>query len=190
MRWDALFDDMEAQLAAEHLLGLESEVSERARVEIAGIDVSDRLRGALGQALDVVLRSGMVVSGGVSHVGSEWLVLNEGSLQWLVPLAAVLTYRGLGRQAIAAQSTVSRRLGIASALRVLARDRAELAVHVLAANPGEAAIYGVIDRVGKDHFDLAVLMPGEVRRAGNVVSVVTVPFGSLAALRSLRGREL
>jgi hypothetical protein len=49
---------------------------------------------------------------------------------------------------------------------------------------------GVIDRVGTDHFDLAVTMPGEVRRSGNVVSVATVPFQSLAALRSLRGQDL
>ncbi|BAS17203.1 hypothetical protein AHiyo8_55060 [Arthrobacter sp. Hiyo8] len=48
---------------------------------------------------------------------------------------------------------------------------------------------GVIDRVGKDHFDLAVMLPGEVRRSGNVVSVATIPFQSLAALRSLRGQD-
>ena len=36
---------------------------------------------------------------------------------------------------------------------------------------------------------LAVMLPGEVRRSGNVVSVATVPFQSLAALRSLRGQD-
>ncbi|MHC6221574.1 hypothetical protein [Arthrobacter sp. MMS24-S77] len=190
MRWDALFNDMEAQLASEHLLGLESEISERARVEIAGIEVFDRLRGAIGRKIDVKLRSGTLVSGAVSHVGSEWLVLDEGRHQWLVPAAAVLTYQGLGRQAWASQSKAAQRLGLASALRMLARDRSELAVHLLESTPEERAMRGVVDRVGKDHFDLAVMMPGEVRRSGNVVSVATVPFQSLAALRSLRGQDL
>ncbi|BAS17202.1 hypothetical protein AHiyo8_55050 [Arthrobacter sp. Hiyo8] len=102
MRWDALFEDMEAQLASERLLGLESEISERARVEIAGIDVSDRLRGAIGRKIDVKLRSGTQVSGTLSHVGSESVVLDEGRHQWLVPVAAALAYQGLaGRSGLA-----------------------------------------------------------------------------------------
>lgn len=190
MRWDALFEDMEAQLASEHLLGLESEISERARVETAGIELSDRLRGAIGQKIDVKLRSGTLVSGTLSHVGSEWLVLDEGRHQWLVPGEAVLTYQGLGRQARASQSKTVQRLGLASALRMLSRDRSEVAVHLLGSTSEERAMRGVVDRVGKDHFDLAVMMPGEVRRHGSVVFVATVPFRSLAALRSLRGQEM
>ncbi len=190
MRWDALFGDMEAQLASERLLGLESEISDRARVEMAGIDVSDRLRGAIGQKIDVTLRSGTQLSGTLSHVGSESLVLDEGRHQWLVPVTAALSYRGLGRQARAGQSTASQRLGLASALRMLARDRAELAVHLLESAREERMMRGVIDRVGRDHFDLAVMLPGEVRRSGNIVSVATIPFQALAALRSLRGEDL
>ncbi|MFH5878094.1 hypothetical protein [Arthrobacter sp. NA-172] len=189
MRWDALFEDMEAQLASERLLELESEISERARVEIAGIEVSDRLRGAVGLTIDVMLRSGRVASGALSHVGSEWLVLNEGRHQWFVPGAAVLTYQGLGRQVTVGRSKIPQRLGMASAFRMLARDRAELAVYLLAGTSEGPAMRGVIDRVGKDHFDLAIVMPGEVRRSGNVLSVATVPFQSLAALRSLRGED-
>ncbi len=189
MRWDALFEDMEAQLASERLLGLESEISERARVEIAGIEVFDRLRGAIGRKIEVTLRSGTQVSGTLSHVGRETLVLDEGRHQWLVPITAALTYQGLGRHVLPGQSKVSQRLGLASALRMLARDRAELAVHLLESVREERTMRGVIDRVGKDHFDLAMMLPGEVRRAGNVVSVATVPFQSLAALRSLRGQD-
>jgi hypothetical protein len=189
MRWDALFDDMEAQLSSERQLGLESEISERARVEIAGIDVCDRLRGAIGQEIDVKLRSGTQLSGTLSHVGSESLVLDQGRHEWLVPITAVMVYQGLGRQARTAPSSASQRLGLASALRVLARDRAELAVHLLEPAQGDEAMRGVVDRVGRDHFDLAVMVPGEVRRAGNVVSVATIPFCSLAALHSLRGQD-
>lgn len=189
MRWDALFQDMEAQLAAEQRLVLESEVSERARVEIAGIALADRLRAALGRELAVLLSSGLQVSGVLAHVGSEWIVLNEAPQQWLVPYSAVARYQGVGRDVLQ-DSGVRARMGLASALRGLARDRSEVTVHLAMAATQERALFGVIDRVGKDHFDLAVTSAGEARRQGNVSSVVTVPFATLAALRSLRGQEL
>ena len=189
MRWDALFEDMEAQLAAEQRLALESEISERARVEMAGITLIDRLRGGLGGELSVQLSSGVRISGVLAHVGSEWIVLNEAPQQWLVPYSAVVSYQGAGRRVLQ-DSGVRARLGLASALRGLARDRAEVTVHLALDGLQERALFGVIDRVGKDHFDVATTAVGEVRRHGNVTSVVTVPFASLAALRSLRGGEI
>lgn len=188
MRWDALFQDMEAQLAADQKLALESEISERARVEMAGIALADRLRGTLGRELSVLLSSGMRVSGVLAHVGSEWIVLSEAAQQWLVPYSAAASYQGTGRQVLQ-DPGVRARLGLASALRGLARDRAEVTVHLVMGMLQETALFGVIDRVGKDHFDLAATGSGEARRQGNVSSVVTVPFASLAALRSLRGQE-
>ncbi|MEZ2389032.1 hypothetical protein AB6813_05680 [bacterium RCC_150] len=189
MRWDALFGDMEAQLDAEHLRALESEISERARVEAAGIGLSDRLRGAVDLKVTLVLRSGTLVSGALGHIGSEWLVLNEGRHEWLVPFAAVLSYQGLGRHALSNPSKTASRLGLASALRGLARDRAALSVHLHDGMAAERAMNGVIDKVGRDHFDLAVTAAGEPRRSGQVLSVATIPFASLVALRSVRGQE-
>lgn len=190
MRWDALFDDLEAQFAAENRLGHEAEISERARIETAGVELHERLRGSAGSQIGVLLASGTLVRGGLAHVGSEWLVLNEGMHQWLVPFAAVVSYQGLGRLAQGTRSKTELMLGLASALRGLARDRAELAVYLASGSGREQQLGGVIDRVGRDHFDLAVVAPGEVRRAGNVSSVMTVPFVSLAALRSLRGEGM
>jgi len=189
MRWDALFEDLEAQLAAEQRLAMESEISERARVEMAGIALIDRLRGGLGGELAVQLSSGMRISGVLAHVGGEWIVLNEAPQQWLVPYSAVVSYQGAGRRVLQ-DSGVRARLGLASALRGLARDRADVTVHLTMGMLPERALFGVIDRVGKDHFDVAATAAGEARRHANVSSVVTVPFASLAALRSLRGQEI
>lgn len=187
MRWDALFEDMEAQLAAGQQLGLESEISERVRVEHAAIELADRLRGAVGTPITVQLRSAMQVHGVLTHAASEWLVLQEGVHQWLLPYASVTCYQGLGRLAVAEPSRVTRTLGLASALRGLSRDRQELTVHLFAGGPDLSTRSGVIDRVGRDYFDLAVTMPGEARRAGSVSMVTAVPFRALAALRSARG---
>jgi len=186
MRWDALFDDMEAQLAAEDRLGLDAEVAERARTELAGIELKDRLRGALGMRIVVQLFSGASFEGTLSHAGSEGLVLNEELHQVLIPYAGVARYTGLGRLAVGEKSKVRQKLGLASALRGLARDRSSLTVFVAGGLAGETRLNGVIDRVGRDYLDLAVTEPGEARRAGNVREIATVPFAALAAIRSFR----
>lgn len=184
MRWDSLFGDLEAQFSAERALETESEIADRARVELAGIELCDRLRGAAGAEIKIVLVDGNIIRGRLSHVGSEWLVLSEGMRQWFVPYFSVLSYQGLGRMALKPASRVQQSLGIASALRALSRDRSEVAVHLTARTGDGSKLHGVMDRVGRDHFDLAVIPHGEVRRAGNVAAVVTVPFSSLAALCS------
>lgn len=190
MRWDALFGDMEAELASGDLLARESEIAERSRTDVAGVELADRLRGSLGLRVGVHLGSDAVFEGTLSHVGGESLVLDEHHHQVLIPYAAVSRYQGLGRLALTEQSSVRRKLGLASALRGLARDRAELAVFLAGGAQGGAGLSGVIDRVGRDYFDLAITRPGEARRAANVSQVASVPFASLRALRSMRGAAL
>ncbi|TJY71268.1 hypothetical protein E4J89_03095 [Arthrobacter sp. CAU 1506] len=184
MRWDALFEDLEAQLHAADRLELEAEVNERARIELAAVDLANRLRGQLGTQLRVSVGNQLGFDGALSHVGSTWLVLNEGSRNVLVPLAAVQLIEGMGRHA-AAEVSAARRLGLGSALRGLGRDRAAIGVY-LAGSSGTVAAEGVIDRVGADSFDLAAVPSGEDRRAANVRSVLTVPFTAIAALVSRR----
>lgn len=190
MRWNALFEDMEAQLAEAEALAFESEVSERARADMALVGLADRLRGSLGGAIGVHLVSGSTVTGTLSHVGAECLVVDEVAHQVLVPFAAVSHYSGIGRTAVCEPSAVRTKVGLASALRGLARDRAALTVLVAKGESGEQRIPGVIDRVGRDFIDLAVTPLGESRRASGILDIATVPFGALRALRSMRSGEL
>lgn len=186
MRWDSLFDDLEAQFASERLRSGEAEISERARIELSQLDLGDRLRGAVEHRLSITLVSGERIAGVLGHLGKDWLVLLEGARQWLVPWASVSFYEGLGRAAQKPARGVGGSLGLASVLRGLARNRAEVAVHVAAG--ADRVFEGVIDRVGTDHFDIAVTR-GEARRAGTVASVVTVRFGALAAVRTAGGQD-
>ncbi|XAS66200.1 hypothetical protein V3C33_11870 [Micrococcaceae bacterium Sec5.7] len=190
MRWDALFDDMEAQFAAGDRIGLEAEITERARVDTASIELADRLRGSLGRRIGVHLASGSAFEGMLSHAGADGLVLNEEQQQVLIPYASAARYVGLGRLAVGEPSTVRQKLGLASALRGLARDRSGLTVILGCGSTGEASLSGVIDRVGRDFFDLAITQPGEARRSGSVSQMSTVPFSALGALRSLRSGEM
>ncbi|WP_160664684.1 hypothetical protein [Pseudarthrobacter sp. ATCC 49987] len=186
MRWDALFDDLETQMAASERLDLDAEVTERTRAEAAAVELADRVRGSLGLLIVVQLASGSTVEGTLSHAGSQALVLDEPLHQVLVPYAAAVRYRGLSRLAVPESSRVRQRLGLASALRGLARDRAALAVLLTGGSAGETVLHGVIDRVGRDHLDLAVTGDGEDRRTANVRQVATIPFGALAGIRSAR----
>lgn len=190
MRWTALFEDMEAQLVEAETLALESEVSERSRADVGSVGLADRLRGSLGGPIAVHLVSGSTFTGTLSHVGAESLVLDEVAHQVLVPLAAVSHYGGIGRVAVCESSAVRSKVGLASALRGLARDRAPLTVLLAKGDAGEQRLSGVIDRVGRDFIDLAVTPLGEARRASGILDVATVPFGALRALRSMRSGEL
>lgn len=186
MRWDALFDDLETQMAAEERLDLDAEIAERTRTEEAAVELADRLRGSLGRQIVVQLASGSTVEGTLSHAGSEALVLDEPRHQVLVPYASAVRYHGLSRLAVPEASKVRQRLGLASALRGLSRDRAGLAVLLWGGLAGEMTLFGVIDRVGRDYLDLAVTGDGEERRAANVRRLATIPFAALAGIRSAR----
>jgi hypothetical protein len=189
MRWDALFNDMESQMAESQRLSLDAEVNERARAEMVATELADRLRGALGCRLAVHLGCGEVVHGTLRHAGADALVLDEEQHQILIPYAAVISYAGLGRLSVAELSPVRRGIGLAHALRGLARDRAELSVTVGRGGGGAVRLVGVIDRVGKDHLDLAISTQGEVRRSSRVTQVSVLPFAGLAAIRSRLGGE-
>jgi hypothetical protein len=188
MRWNALFEDMEAQLAAGERLDFDAEVAERARADAAAVELADRLRGSLGLRIGIHLGSGTRLEGVLSHVGSQSLLLDEPRHQVLVPQSSAVRYSGLSRLAVTEQSPVRRRLGLASSLRALARDRASLTV-LVAQGPAESMLHGVIDRVGRDFLDLAVTQAGEDRRAANVRETATIPFAALAGLRSSRGAD-
>ncbi|MFP3578275.1 hypothetical protein SB659_01645 [Arthrobacter sp. SIMBA_036] len=188
MRWDSLFADLESQMWADRALAIEAEITDRARVEAAGIELADRLRGAVLSEVTVALNDGGVIAGRLGHVGSGWLVLTEGTRQWLVPTTAVSSYRGLGRLARKPQARFVQPLGIGSALRVLAQNRTDLTIHLAVAGSAGQQIHGVIDRVGQDHFDVAAYPGGDARRSGRVISLATVPFGALSAISS-RGNQ-
>jgi hypothetical protein len=186
MRWDALFSDIESQFAEDSRLSLEAEITERSRVETASVELVDRLRGSVGAQVAVHAASGTVFEGKLAHAGADALVLNEARHQVLIPYYAAARYVGLGRLSWGEPSQVRSRIGLASALRGMSRDRAELAVILTQGYGQENRLAGVIDRVGRDFFDLAIMSPGEVRRASLVNQVSTIPFASLTAIRSPR----
>ena len=181
MRWKALFDDIETQFDSGERTARDAEIADRVRREQGAVTLADRLRGQLGLILRVGTSGGEVFDGELTHVGSEWLVLRKAPAEVLVPLAAIRAVEGMGRNVTSERSRVQGALGLGSALRTLARDRASVTVHRV---EGGGRIQGIIDRVGKDFLEIAAVLPGEARRSATVSAVYAVPFSGIAAVSS------
>jgi hypothetical protein len=182
MRWQGLFDDLEAQFEAAQAAELAGEVAERTRRESALLRLVDRLRAAEGAALAVTLPGSGVLRGRLLDAGTDWLLIEEqGAREVLVPLAAVLGITGAGpRVAAPDDGPVARRLDLRWALRGLARSRTGVALGLV----DGSLVTGTLDRVAADHLDLAEHGLGEARRAGAVRQVRLVPLTALALVRS------
>ena len=183
MRWERLFADLEAQLAAEADADLRVEVADRVRAELAQVPLVDRLRAHVGAGVVLHLAGGAAPLVGVlADVGADWCVLAEegpADRSALVPLGALVGVGGLSRRVATPAGEVLRRTTVGAALRVLARDRTPVRVLL----PG-AELVGTLDRVGADHVDVALHAWGEARRPGAVREVRTVPLAALLAVRS------
>lgn len=179
MRWDRLFEDLEAQAEAEAAAEAWAEVAERSRGEQASVWLADRLRAHVGVELGVLLRGGATVSGACRDVGPEWVVLEEPRGQALVPLGAVTSVSGLSRRVAPPAGEVLRRLSLRTALRGLARDRAPVRLDV-----DGAELTGTLDRVAADHVDLAMHPVGERRTRAAVREVRAVPLTALLCVRA------
>lgn len=177
MRWEDLFGDLEAQLAAENAADLAADADQQRRLEIGRTTIVQRLRAAAGRDVAVGVDD-QVISGRVEGLGPDWLLVG-GRTDTLIPLAAVGWVQGLGRASdVSEPGRVWSRLGVRSALRGLARDRVVVRLHYAAGPP----VNGTIDRVGADHLDLAVHPADQPRRASAVTAVRTVPLSAVRAV--------
>lgn len=194
MRWDHLFDDLSGQLEHE----LQSEQAdlqqEEERLRLGRLPLRDRLvalrsaREASAARVRVRVRSGEIIRLRLVTVGRDWMAgdLDEppGRDQAIIPFSAVDALLLDPVQAIVSldpvveRSELAARLGIAFLLRDLCRRRAVVTVRTLA---GDAT--GTIDRVGRDHLDLAEHDRDRVRRASDVHQVRVVPTEQVLLVR-------
>lgn len=198
MRWDHLFDDLESQL--EHELGAEEIdlFAEEERLRLGRLVLRDRLRAMMPLAtvadpLKIVLTDGTRLAIAIGAVGRDWVAgeLQAGgsnAASCVVPVTAIAACFPDASQLVASTDTgpddgaavgsLAARLGLAFVLRDLCRRRA--ALHIT--TPG-TQIHGTIDRVARDHIDLAEHDPGVPRRDTGVRAVRMVPMTELVLVR-------
>ncbi|MFF2370105.1 hypothetical protein [Agromyces sp. NPDC058110] len=190
MRWDLLFDDLEARLDQEQRDEERALALEEERLRLGRLVLRDRLAGiarAIGDDVAgfvrIEVRSGPTLALRPAAFGRDWVSGDQldgdrTGRHCIVPIDAIeailagptLLERSLEPQGTAG-SSLTDRLGISIPLRDLSRRRAP--VHVLT----EAGrVHGTIDRVARDHLDLAVHPVGTPRRERDVQGYRIVPL--------------
>jgi hypothetical protein len=184
VRWDELFQDLEAQLEAAEQAGLAGEIADRTRRESASVTLVARLRAHVGCRLALTVQGvEQPLHTDIVEVAAEWLLVREhGGRLSLIPTAALLGVTGLGGRSVGQLSvpTVTARLGLAHALRGLSRDRAALSVVLV----DGSRLTGTLDTVGSDFVDLAEHPLDQPRRGRDIRAVRCLPMSALALLRS------
>lgn len=187
MRFDHLFDDLESQLESELGASERSVADEEERFRIGKLELRERIREA-GPSIDFVLRGGQRLRAKRVSVGRDWFsgeVLDGGQegAGCVVPFRSIASIRMDEAAAVSSiapspeKVRLADRLSLGFVLRDFARRRIWLRVHGQAAS--HLAPGGTIDRVGRDHFDLAVHEQGTIRARGNVSHVAIVPFSAI-----------
>jgi hypothetical protein len=199
MRWDNLFDDLESQLAQELSAEDVDLQAEEERLRLARLGIRDRLfavhmsaSGAAMRMLRLQLRDGTRIAVTPSTFGKDWFsgeMDDESGRRpsCIVPLDAVDGVV-LTREQIAISldvtrsqeppSALSARLGIGFVLRDLCRRRQELELQL-----ADTRLHGTIDRVGRDHLDLAVHEAGRPRRESAVIEHRIVRLSQVLLVR-------
>jgi len=152
MRWGALFDDLEGQLAAADQRSLESEAAERARMDLREVGWLDRLAQRPGSTLTVNLATGHRFHGTLQRVGQDCLELDAHGRYVLVPMLSVVMIDGLSTDP-ASHPAARPRLGLRAALRDLSLARTICTWHLN--DRSATTLSGLARRVGADYVDVA-----------------------------------
>jgi len=178
VRWDRLFDDLEAQLAEAADLDLDAEIADRTRRELATVTLVDRVRASVGRHLEIHADGAGTVRGELVRAGPDWLLLDDAGRSRVVAVAAVSAASGLADHLLAPAGEVAARLDLRYLLRGLARDRATVGV----TTRDGMHRWGTIDRVGADHLDLAEHPADTQRRPADVRAVRAIALAGLAVV--------
>lgn len=192
VRWDELFADLEGQLEQE----LDAErfelAAEEERLRLGRLALRDRLlamsRG--DAAVRLVFADDETIELRVDTAGRDWVAgeSSTGAVRRavVVPLTAIAAIlpsgdqlgRGLQAQPPDTASELAGRLGLAFVLRDLCRRRVTVELRTALGRH-----HGTIDRVARDHLDLAEHDAELPRRDRVVRRTRIVPFGGIRWVR-------
>jgi hypothetical protein len=200
MRWDDLFDDLESQLEQGRSAEEEELLAEEERLRLGRLSLRDRLAalartdpGEEPAPVRVLLSTGLVIDLRPRTFGRDWVAgdLDPGREPGAVPrgqcilpvraISSLLLDRGQVRRSLREPGPargITDRLGLPFVLRDLCRRRSPLELHL-----PDGVLHGTIDRVGRDHCDLALHEPGSPRRESAVTAYRVVAIERVALVR-------
>lgn len=192
MRWDNLFDDLEGQLEQERTAEDLDLMAEEERLRLGRLSVRDRIIGLQQSharhspfSLQLHLIDGTTIDVRPATIGRDWFSAEligptSRPLQCIVPLGAIDAVV-LSAEQIApslshspteeSERALATRLTLSFVLRDLCRRRKFVELRVT-----NSIVFGTIDRVGRDHLDVAVHEPGSARRESAVSRYRVIPL--------------
>ncbi|WP_166981119.1 hypothetical protein [Paramicrobacterium fandaimingii] len=199
MRWDSLFDDLEGQLDSAWSAEDIERRAEDERLRIGRLSLRDRMI-AYGQSsvddpsmtrpMKVILRSGRDITVQPRTFGRDWiaadLIRQHGSdgacVIALAGISSILLHPDDVERSIAEGDDARRgpqitdRIGFPFVLRDLCRRRTYVTMSTVMSSD---AIGGTLDRVARDHVDIARHARGTPRRARDVAQVQLVALSAI-----------
>lgn len=189
MRWDLLFGDLEAQLDQEQRDEERALAVEEERLRLGRLTLRDRLTAMMradasgGTAVRLELIGGRGVALRPLAFGRDWMSAELAEAgrsggQCIVPMAAIAAVLPSRSQldpslepVPESSARLAERIGLPFVLRDLCRRRAPVRIATL-----DGVVHGTIDRVARDHLDLALHEPGSPRREREVQGYRIVPL--------------
>jgi len=181
MRWNDLFADLEAQLQFGHWEAVEQEAAELTRGVWAELTMMDRLRGALGQRVQMVLADGRIQAIDLKAVGPAWVGGLDEASSVIILRNAILGIDSELNRAVVPSRPLQAGPSVLAIYRALARRREPVQVVSM---QGTALAEGTIDRVGKDHIDVAMHARDEFRRSSSVRGWRIIPTDAIQLVRA------
>ncbi|MGY6497574.1 MAG: hypothetical protein ACXIUP_05035 [Microcella sp.] len=193
MRWDHLFDDLAGQLEHELTAGEAELQKEEERLRLGRLGVRERIvalkrtRDPALNELGLVLRNGARVRLKPLTVGRDWMAGDldgRDDAQAVVPFDAIESITLRDEQVPPSllpddsKPDLSSRLGLSFLLRDLCRRRVAVRIDTLG-----SSVTGTIDRVGRDHIDLAEHDLDTPRRRDEVRGLRLVRLDQFVVLR-------
>lgn len=201
MRWENLFDDLEGQWETARLAEDRDQRAEEERVRVARTVLRDRLRALTAPEragpLRMSLSDGTWIDLRGKVLGRDWLsgdlvVPGEASASreeraCIVPIPAIRAL-ALDREQVRTslqpvaelppERGIVDRIGLPFVLRDLCRRRARVELRL-----PDAVVGGTLDRVARDHVDVAVHEAGTPRRESAVTGYRLVPLDGIVLIR-------
>ena len=159
-RWPALFADLEAQFDASEQQASASDLTDRIRYEIGQLSLLDRLRGALGEEIQLGVRGSEVLRGVVHDVGPDWVLVggvgDSARFGVVVAATAISWVDGL-RGGIASNGPAWAAPDLRRLLRAYVQNRSATTLVTRDGHRWRGTVAGVY----ADHVELALHDPAE-----------------------------
>ncbi len=177
MRWDSLFDDLEAQLAEQSRAQLRDEIAENTRIERATAQLSDVLSQYRGSELGVMVIGHTEIRARLGPCSTDYFCLETEASQWIIRYQVVESIALPSERRVAPLTSQSgKAIRFSAVLRGMLRDRSRCQIY---GTHGSLIAEGTLSQVAKDFLLISMHQRDEYVRASNPAAQVMIPLESI-----------